>query len=325
MAALRGGAILPELCVYVTLWYLAGGLYTDIFYLAGISQPSFYHVLWKTIKAINSYTKLWISWPNTKERQLECTTGFTSISTNHALCNCVTVLDGYHLQTITPSKKEVHNVQSYFSGHYQTYGVNIQAVCDHNCHFIFIGVAGPGVMGDCQAIHECGLSKLVESTHGVLYCIRDCAYTPTEKLLPIYRSELSAKERYDNFNFYASQLCIRIEMVCGVMVKKWRILQRPITISIHNIKHLICAIGVLHNFCINEQILNHGGIGIFCPKNTSFSPEGTVLHNAAAEFDRTTLAYDFAMGHSNNREHVVHELESYGYSRKGGIGDTRKV
>ena len=45
MAALHGGAILPELCVYVTLWYLAGGSYTDIFYLVGISQLSFYHVI----------------------------------------------------------------------------------------------------------------------------------------------------------------------------------------------------------------------------------------------------------------------------------------
>ena len=173
MAALRGGPILPELCVYVTLWYLAGGSYTDIFYLVGISQPSFYHVLWKTLKTINNCSQLWISWPHTKERQLECATGFTSISTN--------VLDGYHLQTITPSKKEICSVKSYFSGHYQTHGVNIQAVCNHNCHFLFIGVAGPGIMGDHQAIHKCGLSKLVESTCGVLYCIGDCAYTPTEK------------------------------------------------------------------------------------------------------------------------------------------------
>ena len=69
-------------------------------------------------------------------------------------------------------------------------------------------------------------------------------------------------------------------MAFGVIVKKWGILQQPITISICNIKHLICAIRVLHNFCINEQILNHGGIGIFCAKNTNFSPEETVLHNA---------------------------------------------
>ena len=54
---------------------------------------------------------------------------------------------------------------------------------------------------------------------GVLYCIGDCAYTPVERLLPIYRSEQSAKEKYDNFIFYTSQLHIHIEMAFGVMVK----------------------------------------------------------------------------------------------------------
>ena len=324
MASLQGSAIIPELCVYVTLWYLAGGLYTDIFYLIGISQASFYYLLWKMIKTINNCPEAQISWPYTKERQLDCATGFTSISTNHALRDCVAVLDGYHLQTITPSKKEVHNVQSYFSGHYQTYGVNIQATCDHNCHFLFIGITGPGVMDDRKAIHECRLSTLVESTHGVLYCIGDCAYTSVEKLLPIYRSKQAAKERYDNFNFYTSQLHIHIEMAFGVMVKRWGLLQRPITISIHNIKHLIWSIGGLHNFCINEQILHHSRIGIFGPKNTNFSPEETVLSNAGAEFDGVNLVYKFAMAHLNNRECVVQELKTYGYTRKGGIGDTRK-
>ena len=85
MASLWGGAIIPELCVYVTLWYLAGGSYTDIFYLVSILQASFYCLLWKTIKAINNCPKLWISWLYTKETQLDCATGFTSISTNHAL------------------------------------------------------------------------------------------------------------------------------------------------------------------------------------------------------------------------------------------------
>ena len=142
MSSLWGGAIIPELCVYVTLWYLAGGSNTDIFYLVSNLQASFYRLLWKMIKAINNCSKLWISWPYTKERQLDRATGFTSISTNHALRGCVAVLDGYHLQTITPSKKEVHKVQSYFSGHYQTYGVNIQAACDHNCCFLFLVLVG---------------------------------------------------------------------------------------------------------------------------------------------------------------------------------------
>ena len=68
MASLWGGAIIPELCVYVTLQYLAGGSYTNIFYLVGISQPLFYHLLWKTIKAINKCPELWITWPYTKDR-----------------------------------------------------------------------------------------------------------------------------------------------------------------------------------------------------------------------------------------------------------------
>ena len=56
------------------------------------------------------------------------------------------------------------------------------------------------------------------------------------------------------------------------------------------------------------------------PKNTNFSPEETVLQNSAAEFDRENLVYDFATSHSNNRECVVTELETYGYTRKGGVG-----
>ena len=63
---------------------------------------------------------------------------------------------------------------------------------------------------------------------------------------------------------------------------------------------------------------------VFLPKNTNFSPEETVLHNAVAEFDGANLVYKFAMTHSNNRERVIQELKTYGYTRKGGIGDTWK-
>ena len=109
MASLHGGAIIPELCVYITLQYLAGGSYTDIFFLIGILKSSFF-MYYGRHYLINKCAELWITWPYTKERQIKCACGFTSISTYHALHECVAVLDGYHLQTTTPSKKEVHNV-----------------------------------------------------------------------------------------------------------------------------------------------------------------------------------------------------------------------
>jgi hypothetical protein len=48
------------------------------------------------------------------------------------ISNCVGALDGYLLSIVTPAKKHAKNVRSYFSGHYQKYGINIQACCDAN-------------------------------------------------------------------------------------------------------------------------------------------------------------------------------------------------
>jgi hypothetical protein len=58
MAQLQGGAIIPEVALYCTLRYLAGGSYSDIYFMAGISSAYFYCIVWKTISAINSCT-----WP----------------------------------------------------------------------------------------------------------------------------------------------------------------------------------------------------------------------------------------------------------------------
>ena len=163
-------------------------------------------------------------WPDTKELAVQSVAGFSSITTICVMTECVAVHDRYHMEIVTPPKKEVHNVKSYFSGHYQTYGINIQAACDHNCCFLFIGVGGPGIMGDREAVKESGLYDLVEKLPGLLYCIGDCAYTPTEHLIPIYGSDNTTKSQYDNYNFYASQLRIRIELSFGLMVKRWGIL-----------------------------------------------------------------------------------------------------
>jgi hypothetical protein len=49
MAYLRGGVILPEVALYCTLRYIAGGSYSDVSFMAGISTASFYSILCKTI------------------------------------------------------------------------------------------------------------------------------------------------------------------------------------------------------------------------------------------------------------------------------------
>jgi hypothetical protein len=172
----RGGQILPELCLYCTLCYLAGGSYLDIHYFCGISETSFYASVWRVVDLINKCPQLDIKFPQTRQECLVAAEGFRLVSSGDAIINCVSVVDGLLVRIATPSKKEATNVRSFFSGHYQTYGMNIQASCDHLCRFTFLGVAGPGVMSDQEAVKQVPLHQLIKQLPNHYCVIGDCAY-----------------------------------------------------------------------------------------------------------------------------------------------------
>jgi len=254
MAALRGGAIIPEIKLYCALCWLAGGSYSDVFFFCGISRASFFRVCWQTIRLINSCPGLAVRFPHSDEDYWASSSGFSELSAGCATQNCVGVIDGFHLETVAPPKKVVGNVRSYYSGHYKTYGINVQAIADYHSRFTYIAVAGPGSMNDCQAINECEASRCVESIPFPYIVIGDSAYMPTERLVPIYGGAAKEKKLFDDFDYYASQSRIRIEMAFGLMVRKWGILWRPLRIDFASAKELVVCIARLHNFCIDERL-----------------------------------------------------------------------
>jgi hypothetical protein len=103
--------------------------------------------------------------------------GFWSISCKEVIPNCVGLLDGSLLKIDTPRKRKALNVKSYYSGHYQCNGVNIQAIVDHHCQFTYSAVAAPGSTGDNDAINQISLaSNFAALSMG--YCIiADAVYT----------------------------------------------------------------------------------------------------------------------------------------------------
>ena len=252
MALLRGGEVIKELRLYATLRYLAGGSYSDICFFCGISKSSFYRILWDTIHAINKSLK--IEFPQTLEQCATVAAQFEKLSYQGVMKNVVGVIDGYLINITTPKRKRNRNIRSYFSGHYQTYGINVQACCDAFGRFSFLGIGGPGVIKDRAAIKESGLHDKVERIPQGYVVIGDCAYQPTERLVSIFGGNLALISDHDNFNYFASQLRIRIEMAFGSMTRKWGILQRPLTTDIEKVKYVILAIARLHNFCINERL-----------------------------------------------------------------------
>jgi hypothetical protein len=269
MANLRGGPIIPELCLFCTIRWLAGGSYLDIVDITGISVPSFYCIVWTTCKALSESPQLQLKLPETPEECELAAAGFRSISYKGAIPNCVGVLDGYLLKIDTPRKREALNVRSYYSGHYQCNGVNIQAVADHHCRFTYLAVSAPGSTGDNDAIHQISLASRIAALPFGYCIIADAAYTATEHIVSIYAGIDRLKKRNDDFNFYASQCRIRIEMAFGLMQMKWGILRQPQRCSLKNIKYQVHAIARLQNFVINERL---GESILEAPRTISYLP-----------------------------------------------------
>eukprot|EP00475_Leptophrys_vorax_P038089 TRINITY_DN6652_c0_g1_i7.p1 TRINITY_DN6652_c0_g1~~TRINITY_DN6652_c0_g1_i7.p1 ORF type:complete len:122 (-),score=16.64 TRINITY_DN6652_c0_g1_i7:172-537(-) len=87
---------------------------------------------------------------------------------------------------------------------------------------------------------------------GVYYLLGDNAYPISEHLItPFSGCDGPITQARDSFNFYLSQLRIRIEMAFGFLVGKWRIFRRPLQVKLENPHKIIVGAMCLHNFCMN--------------------------------------------------------------------------
>lgn len=195
-----------------------------------------------------------------------------------------------------------------------------QRPSDSKCRFTYIAVAGPGVMADRDAIDQCSLGEKISKLPFPYVSIGDAAYTVSEKLIAIFFGQRRMLVRYDNFNYFASQLRIRIEMAFGLMTSKWGILKEPLRIKVSKIWKLVVAIARLHNFCINQR-LNDG----ITEAETNMS---SVIPSTPQAADGTPIVQDDGsivsrlrpaniMGESATREWMVNEIANAGLVRPG--------
>ena len=245
------GPIIPEIMLHCLLRWLSGGEHLNIRLVAGISKASFYRCIYKCIDAILAADELSFTFPSGEGISIAARQ-FRSISSNDAIHGCVACLDGFLMLIQTPSSKETGHVKSYFSGHYQTYGINIQAACDYRCRFVFVSVAAPGGVNDITAFRKTQLSRIIHTLPKGKFIIGNNAYVCSEHLLTPYSGDEKNDPRKDAYNFYISQLRIRIEQAFGFMVNKWRILRAPLQVNLQNAAKIFMCIARLHNFCINE-------------------------------------------------------------------------
>ena len=91
-----------------------------------------------------------------------------------------------------------------------SYGLNVQAVCNSNCCFLYFGVVAPGKCPDQKAFERTKLFQIVSNLHPGQYIVGDAAYTLTDQVLCPFVGSQRESTNKDAYNYFLSQLRIRI-------------------------------------------------------------------------------------------------------------------
>ena len=252
----RYALVSVQVMLAITLRLLAGGSYLDVYENYGVCFKTLYGLRDKVISAILSCDCLKIRFPTTENGLHEIRLGFMEASSYNLFHKCVGCIDGMLQEITCPSREDCDgNQDGYFSGHYQTYGLNCQGMCDSWLRFTFFAVAAPGKVPDQVAIERTRFNRILESIPPYHYILADPAYLLTNKVLVPFTGSQRDNPENDSFNFHLSQLRIRIEMAFGRLVGKWRILRSPLQQgSLRKNIEIIMVCATLHNYVINMDI-----------------------------------------------------------------------
>lgn len=115
----------------------------------------------------------------------------------------------------------------------------------------------PGSTSDCLAFE--GMSLFSDLENGILapgLCLfGDNAYINAMFMATPFVGVSGGSK--DAYNFYQSQVRIRIECAFGMLTHRWAILRTamPMNLSVKRSVALVIALAKLHNFCIDETDL----------------------------------------------------------------------
>jgi DDE superfamily endonuclease len=262
-----------EIVLHCTLRYLAGGSVHDIRTVAGISYSYCYDLIRLGIDAILQCGALKMDLPDLRpkanqsdeessaiqRRLLYLQETFTknATSTPKLFVGCVGAVDGWLACVRVPTKKEEKHTTMFYSGHYKTYGINVQAMCDGNSRFLAASMRSPGSANDIVAYQRATfVDTFVNHLPRALFIVGDNAYPLSGHVMVPFRiTEMQTDTKAkDVYNFYQSQMRIRIEMAFGMLVAKWRIFKSPLQHSPASATKIIEAAMRLHNYCIDERL-----------------------------------------------------------------------
>ena len=258
--ATPNGDIKPESRLSMALRWFAGGDPLDIMQTHGVGPTEVLTSVWRIVDAVNACPQLQMHFPIDLEGQRSIANGFEKKS-HVGFDNCVGCIDGMLVWIHKPSKRALEKAgfgpKKFFCGRKKKFGLNLQAICDHNRKFLDIDIVHPGSTSDYLCFSTSAISDRLEN-QGLLHegftIFGDNAYVNSPFMTTPFKNVSDGT--CDAFNFHHSQLRINIECAFGMLVHKWGVLRKPfpVNVSIEKIAQAVRALCLLHNFCIDERL-----------------------------------------------------------------------
>ena len=249
--------VYAEITVAIGLWWLVGGSYLDLknVYCCSVSTISKHRLCFICAVTLCDLLKLKFLMSATEICSVQ--TQLPKISSNSIISGCVGAMDGLLVVIKCPLLKDCNNYpSSYYSGHCCCHGLNIRAICDVFCQFIFLAVAAPGKSSDQAAIEHTGLPATLDTFPLGSFVVGDAAYTLADKCITPFIGSQWLNPTKDTLNYFLSQAWIGIEMAFGLLTTKWRILKNPLGVSLHVGSKLLKCISQLQYYCIDMRSNN---------------------------------------------------------------------
>ena len=138
--------ITPTMIVAIGLRFFGGEKIKSLADIFGMGISSAQRVIDVFLEAVELSNHEFLSTdllPDTVEDRKKMADDWNERSSAFGLYyGCLAAIDRWLCTTEQPS--DVDNPADFFSGHYQKFGLNVQAMCDANLHIIYISVAGSG-------------------------------------------------------------------------------------------------------------------------------------------------------------------------------------
>ncbi|KAL3772660.1 hypothetical protein ACHAW5_008610 [Stephanodiscus triporus] len=275
---IRNGRISTSVRLACALRIFAGGSVYDLMSNYGISHTDVMDSVWHVVHAVNNLPEFRIEYPSSVDEQRRIAADFER----------------------KPSLREAKRVgvdqMKFFCGRKGKFGLNCQAVGDVNGRILDISIAYGASAADCVAFEASDLYTRLENglLKDGLVLFGDNAYLNSAFMATPYLNVSGDpnKKSEDNYNFYHSQLRIRVECVFGMLAARWGILRTAMNSKYTVTKSigLVFALARLHNFCLDER-------------GRSFTGEALMATDPLLDIDREHMLNDddgyIEMEHSN--------------------------